>query len=109
MMQAAVRRRRNMSHDHDHPHPHPTLPDSDAPLTYHQRLEIAVRELLVEKGIISPDEIRQTIERYDSQTPALGGRVVARAWLDPAYRARLLADGPAAVHELGIPMEGVKL
>lgn len=96
-------------HDHDHPHAHPTLPDSDGPLTYHQRLEIAVRELLIEKGILSGDDIRRTLERYDSQTPALGGRVVARAWTDPAYRARLLADGSAAVQELGINMEGVKL
>src|SRR5262245_24757891 len=96
-------------HDHDHPHAHPTLPDSDAPLTYHQRLEVAVRELLIEKRIITGDDIRRTLERYDSQTPALGGRVVARAWVDPAYRARLLADGSAAVQELGIHMEGVKL
>jgi nitrile hydratase len=94
---------------HDHPHPHPTLPDSDAPLSYHQRLEMAVRELLIGKGIITADDVRRTIERYDSQTPALGAKVVARAWVDPAYRARLLADGTAAVQELGINMEGVKL
>src|SRR5262249_13076434 len=47
--------------------------------------------------------------RFDSQTPAIGARVVARAWVDPAYRARLLADGSAAVAELGIDMEDVKL
>ena len=96
-------------HDHDHAHAHPTLPDGDVALTYHQRLEVAVRELLIEKGILSGDDIRRTLERYDSQTPALGGKVVARAWTDPAYRARLLADGSAAVQELGINMEGVKL
>jgi nitrile hydratase len=68
-----------------------------------------VRELLIAKGLISADEVRRTIERYDSQTPALGGKVVARAWVEPAYRARLLADGSAAVQELGINMENVKL
>jgi nitrile hydratase len=92
-----------------HDHPHPTLPDQDAPPTYYQRLETAVRELLIEKGIINADDVRRTVERIDSQTPALGARVVARAWVDPAYRARLLANGSAAVEELGIPMEGVRL
>jgi nitrile hydratase len=91
-------------HDHDHDHPHATLPDHDAPLTYHQKLEIAVRELLIGKGLISADEVRRVVEVIDSQTPALGARVVARAWVDPEYRKRLLADGSAAVRELGIDM-----
>jgi nitrile hydratase len=97
------------AHDHDHPHPHPTQPDSDAPLTYHQRLEIAVRELLMEKGLFSADDVRRTIERYDTQTPLLGAKVVARAWVDPEYKKRLLADGTKAVQELGIDMERTKL
>src|SRR5262245_48127215 len=96
-------------HDHDHGHAHPTLPDQDAPLTYYQRLEVAVRELLISRGVISADDVRRKVEVIDSQTPALGARVVARAWVDPAYKARLLADGSAAVQELGIPMEGVLL
>jgi nitrile hydratase len=96
-------------HDHPHPHPHPTLPDQDAPLTYHQKLEIAVRELLIGKGLITADEVRSTVERFDTQSPLLGARVVARAWLDPEYKKRLLADGSAAVRELGINMETTKL
>jgi nitrile hydratase len=99
-------------HDHDHPHPHrhPTAPDvNDIPETYHQRLEVAVRELLIAKGMISADDVRRTVERIDSQTPAIGAKVVARAWTDHAYKTRLLADGSAAVEELGISMEGVKL
>jgi nitrile hydratase len=99
-------------HDHDHPHPHrhPPQPDEEdtSPPEY-RRLEAAVRELLVEKGLFTADEVRQVLERFDSQTPAIGARVVARAWVDPAYRARLLANGSAAVAELGIDMEGVKL
>ena len=99
-------------HDHDHPHPHrhPPQPDEeDTSPTEYRRLEAAVRELLLEKGLFTADELRQVLERFDSQTPAIGARVVARAWVDPAYRARLLADGSAAVRELGIDMEGVKL
>src|SRR5438552_1626598 len=99
-------------HDHDHPHPHrhPPQPDTeDTPVTYHQRLETAVRELLIAKEIFSADDVRRTVERIDACTPTLGARVVARAWVDPAYRARLLADGSAAVEELGISMEGVRL
>ncbi len=90
-------------HDHSH-HPHPHQPDSDGPLTYHQRLEMAVRELLIAKGIVSGDDVRRTVEVIDSQTPSHGARVVAHAWVDPAYKARLLADGSSAVQELGIDM-----
>jgi nitrile hydratase len=99
-------------HDHDHaqPHRHPPQPDEEdtSPPEY-RRLEAAVRELLLEKRLFTADEMRQVLERFDSQTPAIGARVVARAWVDPAYRARLLANGSAAVAELGIDMEGVKL
>jgi nitrile hydratase len=59
-------------------------------------MEIAVRELLVEKKLIGRGEIRRQIEVLDSRTPALGAKVVARAWVDPGFRARLLANGRAA-------------
>ena len=82
-------------HDHDHhDHSHPTQPDIDGPLTYHQRLEIAVRELMIEKGILSADEVRRTVEAMDARSPAGGARVVARAWVDPAFKRDLLADTP---------------
>ncbi|MBY0526503.1 MAG: nitrile hydratase subunit alpha [Gemmataceae bacterium] len=97
-------------HDHVHPHRHPPQPDvEDTPSTYYQRLEEAVRELLIAKGIFTGEDIRRTLEIYDSQSPVLGGKVVARAWVDPAYKARLLADGSKAVEELGIPMDTTKL
>ncbi len=101
-------------HDHHHhggmsPSGHPYRPDNDQPLTYWQRMEIAVRELLVEKGITTPAEINAEIERMDSRSPALGARVVARAWSDPSFRERLLADGSAAMEETGIPPDGLKL
>jgi nitrile hydratase len=102
-------------HDHDHghdhkTHPHPKQPDlEDQPLGYYQIMEIAVRELLVEKGIVTADEIRKALEVIDSRSPAMGAKMVARAWGDPAYKARLLADGSAAAEELGIDASEVKL
>jgi nitrile hydratase subunit alpha len=96
-------------HDHDHAHHHPTRLDNDAPLTHYQVMEIALRELLIEKGIISADDVRRAIEAMDARTPAQGARVVARAWCDPAYKARLLADGSEAVRELGIDVGATRL
>jgi nitrile hydratase subunit alpha len=104
-----------MSHDHspsgphDHDHEHPTLPDRAEEIGYHQRLGEAVRALLIEKGVLTADEVRRQIEKMDSRSPAIGARVVARAWSDPAFKARLLADGSAACRELGIEMGPTKL
>ena len=95
-------------HD-DHPHPHDHRPDQDGPLSDYQLMEIAVRELLIEKGILTPDEVRRTVEVMDARSPALGARVVARAWTDPAFKARLLANGTTACEELGIEMAATKL
>jgi nitrile hydratase len=65
-------------------------------------MEVALRELLIEKSVVSADELRAAVEDMDSRTPARGGRVVARAWIDPAFRERLLNDGPAACRELDV-------
>ena len=97
------------THPHPHEHPHEHRPDQDGPLTDYQLMEIAVRELLVEKGVVTADEIRQAIEAMDARNPATGARVVARAWTDPAFKARLLANGTKACEELGIDMGTVKL
>lgn len=94
-------------HGEAHPHPHP--PDQDSRLTYYQAMEVAVRELLIEKGVLTADEIRQQVEDMDSRTPALGAKVVAAAWADNQFRARLLADGNAAVEELGLERGPYKL
>src|SRR5947207_7393244 len=86
---------------HDHDHDHAEIGQAGRP-GYYEIMETAVRELLVEKRLIGPDEIRRQIEVLDSRTPALGARVVARAWVDPEFRRRLLANGRAACEELGI-------
>lgn len=86
--------------NHDHAHAHAEIAEGRP--GYYDVMETAVRELLVEKKLIGPGEIRRQIEVLDSRTPALGAKVVARAWVDPAFRARLLANGRAACEELGI-------
>jgi nitrile hydratase alpha subunit len=88
-------------HDHNHAHDHAGVVGDVMP-GYFDIMETAVRELLVEKQLIGASEIRRQIEVLDSRTPALGAKVVARAWVDPSFRARLLADGRAACEELGI-------
>jgi nitrile hydratase alpha subunit len=101
------------SHDHDHDH---GADDTHAPVakdekinTYHQFLGLAMKELLIEKGVITADEIRQAIEERDGLTPALGAKVVARAWVDQAYKARLLENGVSAVREVGIESGSIHL
>ncbi len=91
----------DQGHGHGHDHPHAEVGRSGRP-GYYDIMETAVRELLVERRLIGADEIRRQIEVLDSRTPALGAKVAARAWVDPAFRARLLADGRAACEELGI-------
>ena len=62
----------------------------------------ALESILVEKGMIDPATIDAVIETYESKIgPRNGARVIARAWVDAAYRKRLLADGTAAIAELG--------
>jgi len=83
-----------MTDDHGH---HP------APLTDVERRARALEELLTEKGIVSPEFIDQVVEAYAQDIgPMNGAKVVARAWVDPEYKRRLLADGTAAIAELGI-------
>ena len=92
---------RHHDHGHGYDQPHAEVSQSGRP-GYYDIMETAVRELLIERRLFGPDEIRRQIEVLDSRTPALGAKVVARAWVDPAFRARLLADGRAACEELGI-------
>jgi hypothetical protein len=87
-------------HDHLHNHDHPHAEVShDLPLGYYEIMETAVRELLIDKKMFGADEIRRQLEVLDSRTPALGAWVVARAWVDPDFRARLLADGRKACEQ----------
>jgi nitrile hydratase subunit alpha len=97
--------------DHEgHLHPHPgARPDGDDTLSYYQVMEIAVRELLIEKGVLTADAVRREVEKMDARSPAQGARVVARAWSDPAFKAKLLELGNDALVDLGLERGPYKL
>jgi nitrile hydratase len=78
-------------------------------LTYFRAMEIALRELLIAKGVFTADDVRGAVEAMDSRVPENGARLVARAWCDPAYKARLLADGSAAAREMGFDVGTLRL
>jgi nitrile hydratase subunit alpha len=83
-----------MAHDHEHDH---TEPPSGIEL----RVK-ALESLLIEKGLVDPTALDELIDIYEHKIgPRNGAAVVAKAWADPAYKARLLDDGTAAIAELG--------
>jgi nitrile hydratase len=96
-------------HDHLSPSGHPYRPDDDHLLTYWQEMEIAVRELLIEKGVTTAQEINAQIDTMDARTPANGAAVVARAWTDPGFRAALLEDASAAARAMGFDIGPMRL
>jgi nitrile hydratase len=79
------------------------------PLTYFQLMEVSLRELLVEKGIVTEEEIAAEVEAMRKRGYERGARVVARAWVDPEYKKRLLANGTKACEELGLEVPALKL
>ena len=98
------------SHGVDHTHDVRTFqPDIKEPTEDWEFLEIALRELLIEKGVLTAREIAQKVEEWEGKSPADGARVVARAWVDKPFRKRLLADANAAVTELGLAFDGLEL
>ena len=87
------------SHGHDHSHDHPHDHSHLSPIELRVR---ALETVLVEKGYVDPAAIDALIETYETRIgPRNGAKVVAKAWADPAYRARLLADATSAIAELG--------
>lgn len=94
-----------MPHDHDHA---PSA-DVDRPLSRFETMEIALRELMIEAGVATADEIAEQVDRMDARSPALGAQVVAKAWTDPVFKARLLADGSDACRSVGVEVEAMKL
>ncbi|OTP76157.1 nitrile hydratase subunit alpha [Caballeronia sordidicola] len=87
-------------HVHDHSE-HAAIEHDDMP-SYYAILELSIRELLIERGLITADEVRHQIEVLDSRSPTLGAKLVARAWTDPKFKERLLANGNSASEEMGI-------
>jgi nitrile hydratase len=95
-------------HAHDHgDHDHTPLDEHDdggAPSEY-EIMSRAMQELLEEKGIITAEQVRRRMEQFEEEFPYRGSRVVAKAWVDPQFRKRLLDDGKAACAEMGVDLE----
>ena len=87
-------------HEHDHDHPHEPIGNGDEPPAAARAR--ALELLLIEKGAISRDDVRKRIDWLVSRSPADGARLVARAWVDPDFRQRLLSDARSAALELGL-------
>ena len=92
--------------DHGHEHDHAGLIPDGRPPYYARRIR-AIEALLVEKGVLTRDDVQRHIDLIEARSPALGARIVARAWVDPDYKQRLLTNAKAAAAELGIDASGV--
>ncbi len=93
-----------MSDTHDHGHaPHAAIEEAGVDLNF-LLLEMAVRELLVEKGVFSAQDVTREIEDMDARVPMAGQRLVARFWTDAAFRAEALRDGKAAAESMGVDL-----
>lgn len=79
------------------------------PTEYYQTMEIALRELLIEKNIFTADDVRRQIEFMDGRNAGIGARLVARAWCDAQFKVRALANGSDAAKEMGIEVGPTKL
>jgi len=97
-------------HEHEHGHHHHHHDDDDvqehrehgAPLTDVELRVRALESLLVDKGLVEPAALDALIDTYETKVgPRNGAKIVARAWVDPVYKRRLLEDGTAAVAEFG--------
>jgi len=89
-----------MTHEHEHGHDHDH--EEGSPLTETALRVRALESLLVDKGLVDPKTLDALIDTYETKVgPRNGARVVAKAWSDPAYKARLLADATEAIAELG--------
>jgi nitrile hydratase len=102
------------AHDHgDHDHTHeahaPVEDGREGPPSDFEIMSRAMQELLEEKGIITAEQVRARMEQFEEDLPYRGSRVVARAWVDPAFKKRLLDDGKAACTEFGIDLEADRL
>jgi nitrile hydratase len=104
-----------MSHDHDHDHVHgdhdvsqhdPEAAERNKVPYYGKRI-YALRDLLIEKGVVTRDDIQARIDYADKRSPANGARLVARAWVSPSFKQLLLSDPKAACAELEIDASGL--
>ena len=79
------------------------------PLSYFQLMEVTLRELLVEKGVLTQEQVDAEVQAMRGRTPERGARVVARAWVDAGFRKSLLQNGTKACESLGIEVPAMHL
>lgn len=96
-------------HDHDHDDHAPVNEHDNGPPAEYEIMSRAMQELLEQKGVITAEEVRRRMELFDEEFPYHGAKVIARAWVDPAFKERLLADGRAACAEMGAMLEAERL
>lgn len=94
-------------HHHDQDHAHGHHPEAPSPI---EARVLALESLLLEKGVLTSEEIDRVISMYEHDLgPMIGARLVAKAWVDPVFRERLLEDAPAVLAELGHKHPGTQL
>ena len=94
-----------MTANDDHDHSRTFQPDHPEPTSDAALVGMALRELLIEGGHYTADEELAVIARMQGASPDSGGKIVARAWTDPAYKQRLLQNGAESIKELGFELE----
>jgi nitrile hydratase len=102
------------AHDHgDHEHAHeahaPVNEHDNGPPSEYEVMSRAMQEILEAKGVVTAEQIRRRMEQFEEDFPFRGSRVIARAWADPEFKKRLLADGRAACAEMGVQLESERL
>jgi nitrile hydratase len=104
-------------HEREHGYGHDHGQDAHAPVNEHDSgppsdyeiMSRAMQELMEEKGLISAEQVRRRLELFEEEFPYRGSKVIARAWAEPAFKQRLLADGRAACAEMGVMLESERL
>ena len=91
-------------HSHDHDHARTFQPDHREPTSDGALVGLALRELLIEGGYYTSEDEQAVIAKMQGASPENGGRLAARAWLDPAFHDRLLANGAKAIKEMGFDL-----
>jgi len=86
---------------------HASIVEDDPELAYWEQRTAALARLLERDAVVTPDEIRRHVELIETITPMRGALLVARAWTDPAFKARLLADAKSACSELAIDIKPI--
>jgi len=95
--------------DHTHDDHAPVNEHDNGPPSEYELMSRAMQEILEAKGVLTAEQIRRRMEQFEEDFPFRGSRVIARAWVDPEFRQRLLANGRAACAEMGVQLESERL